>query len=240
MEQFALNFAPDVTVPEPQRLREKVKNALKRRWRNIIDGGIEMEKNLIIRFLTTEAIKTPDRPKHKDRLWDAIRKAHRDVMTGARTGNISKYAEKNKYGKDETLEYLYQEIRNAKEPLSSSFLIQKLQKNDGTIEFAAIQKLVNMTLKYLIILNECEGTASVFDICEEKCDCPVDSTILKKLARINKKIGRINGNPHKCWTNMDESDYIDVQNEIQTYLKKEYPQGTHGNIWFDFLMWKVD
>lgn len=139
-----------------------------------------MEKNLIIRFLTTEAIKTPDRPKHKDRLWAAIRKAHRDVMTGARTGNISKYAEKNKDGKDETLEYLYQEIRNAKEPLSSSFLIQKLQKNDGTLEFAAIQKLVNMTLKYLIILNECEGTASVFDICEEKCDCPVDSTILKK------------------------------------------------------------
>ena len=93
-----------------------------------------MEKNLIIRFLTTEAIKTPDRPKHKDRLWDAIRKAHRDVMTGARTGNISKYAEKNKGGKDETLEYLYQEILNAKEPLSSSFLIQKLQKNDGTLE----------------------------------------------------------------------------------------------------------
>ena len=90
-----------------------------------------------------------------------------------------------------------------------------------------------MTLKYLIILNECEGTASVFDICEEKCDCPVDSIILEKL-------GRINGNPHKCWTNMDESDYIDVQNEIQTYLKKEYPQGTHGNIWFDFLIWKVD
>lgn len=30
MEQFALNFAPDVTVPEPQRLREKVKNALKK------------------------------------------------------------------------------------------------------------------------------------------------------------------------------------------------------------------
>lgn len=29
-EQFALNFAPDVTVLEPQRLREKVKNALKK------------------------------------------------------------------------------------------------------------------------------------------------------------------------------------------------------------------
>lgn len=30
LEQFALNFAQDVTVPEPQRLREKVKNALKK------------------------------------------------------------------------------------------------------------------------------------------------------------------------------------------------------------------
>jgi hypothetical protein len=30
MEQFAMNFAPDVTVLEPQRLREKVKSALKK------------------------------------------------------------------------------------------------------------------------------------------------------------------------------------------------------------------
>lgn len=30
MEQFALNFAPDVTVPEPQRRREKVKSTLKK------------------------------------------------------------------------------------------------------------------------------------------------------------------------------------------------------------------
>lgn len=192
-----------------------------------------MEKNLIIRFLTTEAIKTPDRPKHKDRLWDAIRKAHRDVMTGARTGNISKYAEKNKDGKDETLEYLYQEILNAKEPLSSSFLIQKLQKNDGTLEFSAIQKLVNMTLKYLIILNECEGTASVFDICEEKCDCPIDSIILERL-------NKINGNKHECWTKIEEPKYIKVQDEIRAYLREEYPQDTRGNIWFDFLMWKVN
>lgn len=29
-EQFALNFSPDVTVPEPQCLREKVKSALKK------------------------------------------------------------------------------------------------------------------------------------------------------------------------------------------------------------------
>lgn len=144
-----------------------------------------------------------------------------------------KVCRKNKDGKDETLEYLYQEILNAKEPLSSSFLIQKLQKNDGTLEFAAIQKLVNMTLKYLIILNECEGTASVFDICEEKCDCPIDSIILERL-------NKINGNKHECWTKIEEPEYIKVQDEIRAYLREEYPQDTRGNIWFDFLMWKVN
>ena len=30
MEQFAMNFAPDVTVLEPEQLREKVKNALEK------------------------------------------------------------------------------------------------------------------------------------------------------------------------------------------------------------------
>ena len=192
-----------------------------------------MDKDLMVRFLTTEAIKTPDNPTHRDRLWDAIRKAHRDVMTGARTGNMPKYVEKNRDGKDKTLEYLYQEILNAKESLSSDFLIQKLCKNDNELEFAAAQKLVNMTLKYLIILNECEGQVPTFDICEEKCDSPIDSIILERL-------NKINGNKHECWTKMKEPEYIKVQNEIRTYLKEEYPQDTRGNIWFDFLMWKVN
>ena len=38
-----------------------------------------MDKELTIRFLTKEAIKPQDGIAHKDRLWDAIRKAHRDV-----------------------------------------------------------------------------------------------------------------------------------------------------------------
>ena len=193
-----------------------------------------MDKELTIRFLTKEAIKPQDGSSHKDRIWDAIRKAHRDVMTGARTENISRYVDSYKNGNNKTLENLYKKIKGEKGSLYSDLLIENLKNdNDENIEFAEIQKLVNMTLKYLIVLNECECITPAFNICEEKCDCPVDSTILKKL-------GRINGNPHKCWTNMDESDYIDVQNEIQTYLKKEYPKGTHGNIWFDFLMWKVD
>ena len=192
-----------------------------------------MDKNLMIRFLTMEAIKTPDRSEHKDRLWDAVRKAHKDVMTGARTGNIPKYAEKNRDGKYETLEYLYQKILKVKEPLSSDFLIKELLENDVTLEFAAVQKLVNMTLKYIIILNDCEGLTPTFAVCEEKCDCPIDSIILKRL-------NKINGNNHECWTKMKNSEYIEVQNEIRTYLEEKYPKDTRGNIWFDFLMWKVD
>ena len=197
-----------------------------------------MDKDMIVRFLTKEAIKTPNRPKHEDRLWAAIRKAHRDVMTGARTGNIKTYAEKNRGEKENTLEELYKIILKEKEPLFSELLITKIQKHDDTLEFAAVQKLVNMTLKYLIILNECEETTPAFAICEEKCDCPIDSVILKRLEKIN-------GEQHTCWTKMEKSEYKVVQKEIQEYLQKEdlqekYPKITFGNIWFDFLMWKVD
>lgn len=78
-----------------------------------------------------------------------------------------------------------------------------------------------------------DETTPAFAICEEKCDCPIDSIILERLKEIN-------GKTHTCWTNMKESEYKDVQKEIQEYLQKEYPKSTLGNIWFDFLMWKVD
>ena len=192
-----------------------------------------MDKELMIRFLIKEAIKPSANSKHQDRLWDAIRKANRDVMTGARTGNIPQYVKNNKDNIDKSLECLYIVIKNEKEPLCSAKLIKELQEENITIEFGAIQKLVNMTLKYLIILNECENSKPIFNICEEKCDCPIDSAILDKLFKISK----VN---HECWTKMQEDEYTSVQSEIALYLKKEYPQKAYGNIWFDFLMWKTD
>ena len=194
----------------------------------------KMDKELTIRFLTKEAIKPQDGSAHKDRLWDAIRKANRDVMTGARTENIPQYVDSNKNGNNKTLEKLYKKIKGEKGSLYSDLLIENLQNdNDENIEFAAIQKLVNMTLKYLIVLNECECITPAFNICEEKCDCPVDSIILKKLKKINKI-------KHKCWTQIEDHEYTDIQKEIRAYLENKYPQKTCGNIWFDFLMWKVD
>lgn len=189
-----------------------------------------MDKRLMIVFLTKEAIKNQE--KSTDRLWDCIWKAHRDTMTGARSGNIKNYCEKNKNGKNETLKQLREIICSGKE-LCSEELIKKLQEKDCEIEFAAAQKLVNMTLKYIIILNEFEGENFKYEVCEEKCDCPIDSIILGRLKKIN-------GITHSCWTEMKEEEYKNVQKEIREYLKKEYPSETRGNIWFDFLMWKTN
>lgn len=192
-----------------------------------------MDKDLIVSFLVKEAIKAKEDSKHRSRLWDAIRKANRDVMTGARTGNIPNYVRINKDGQNKSSEWLYQIIVDEKEPLCSKLLMDKLQTKDMQVEFSAIQKLVNMTLKYLIILNECESDKEKFDICEDKCECPIDSIILDRLKKIN-------GNKHECWTRIKEREYNAVQYEIATYLKEIYPTKTRGNIWFDFREWKND
>ena len=44
----------------------------------------------------------------------------------------------------------------------------------------------------------------------------------------------------RWYFNHKEPEYIKVQDEIRAYLREEYPQDTRGNIWFDFLMWKVN
>lgn len=192
-----------------------------------------MDKKLMTHFLIREAIKVQNDKKHKGRLWDAIRKAHRDVMTGARQKNFPNYVEKNKSNRNQSLEHLYDAIAKETGSLCSKNLIEKLQKCDTTIEFTAIQKLVNMTLKYLILLNEFDDAAPAFNVCEEKCDCPIDSIILQNLFKINKA-------PHECWTKMKEPEYIQVQKEIKEYLEETYPQEQRGNIWFDFLKWNTD
>lgn len=200
-----------------------------------------MDRNLMISFLAKEAIKSQG--DEKGRLWDCIRKANRDVMTGARTKKIDNYCEKNRWGNNETLIALYKIICNkcnGNEPLYSDNLIKELQKNDENIEvdkrieFGAIQKLVNMTLKYLIILQEFEDTEELrkYEVCEEECECPIDSIILDKLRELNIL------NEKLTWTSMNEDKYRDVQKKIGEYLKEKYPSKKYGKIWFDFLMWK--
>lgn len=201
-----------------------------------------MDRALVEEFLLRETLKSKEKEEKRDWLWDAIWKAHLDTVTGVRTGNLKMYSEVNCDQKDEkkkkenrkTLWSLYQIIKKAKTPLNSKDLMKAIQPREpGEIEFAALQKLVNMTLKYIIILNLFEDIG--IEVNEENCDCPIDSIILEALDKCCKKVG-MECVDHGNWTEMKEDTYQKVQAKIKECLETEYLEAK-GNIWFDFLMW---
>ena len=83
----------------------------------------------------------------KGRLWDAIWRAHRDVMTGARTGKLKNYSRqtKDKGLENPAVNALYDIVIQCKnEALTSEKLIANLKSQlESDTEFGAIQKLVN-------------------------------------------------------------------------------------------------
>ena len=164
-------------------------------------------------------------------LWDAIFRAHRDVLTGRRY--VKAYSEKHEilshtkngeavYGPNLLAQALYFAIKEEKEQLCSTSLVEKLTDSaneDSDSLFGCIQKLVNMTLKYLFVLQEF-GYLEKFHydiphIDEISCDCPIDSIILKSLDRADIK-----------WTSLSSDDYEEVQGLIdkdeQTKTRLEY------------------
>lgn len=98
------------------------------------------------------------------------------------------------------------------------------------VEFGAIQKLVNMTLKYLLLLNqfddEFEKQGFIVDI--NNCDCPLDSIILSALEK--DEVAKASG---VKWTTITPNEYNDIQAEISKLLINKY--NTSGNIRYDFI-----
>lgn len=190
-----------------------------------------MEKESMFKFLVKTAIpekthKKGEEPKYP-RIWDAIWRAHRDTLTGRY--KLTDYIA----NKHEVTKALYAKIENCvgrKESISSESLIKYLNEQPPKVEFGAIQKLVNMTLKYLIILKSFDLLVSKdlvpidLDIDESKCHCPLDSIILEKLEHTDLR-----------WTGISEDDYVKVQKEISTKLLSEGE--FKGNIFYDFKYW---
>ena len=91
--------------------------------------------------------------------------------------------------------------------------------------YGLAQKVVNMTYKYLYVFSDYINK----DIDFTRCDCPLDSVILKKLPSIN------------CvWSKITEDEYIYCQQLISDYLHKEnidIELTLIGNLAFDFLNW---
>ena len=183
-----------------------------------------MERKLIDDFMLKAILGSSKETIHDIPLiWTAIWRAHRDVLTGRFF--LPVYCSKSR----DVTEKLYAVISNAS-VIKSQNLLNSLTQEFEDVEFGAIQKLVNMTLKYLIIANEYEADFNII-IDEKECHCPVDSIILKKIKEHHKSKPE-----HTPWTKMQEDEYQTVQNEIRDILDfKGYSK--EGNIFFDFLFW---
>lgn len=185
-----------------------------------------MEKEVMYQFLVKSAIPVNkwDKETETDSIRDAIWRAHRDTLTGR--FQLEKYR-KLTYGekKHKVTDALYKKIKeciDSDEALSSEPLIKYLDDN-FKVEFGAIQKLVNMSLKYLIILKAF-GFEKILEIDASKCDCPLDSIILEKL-----------GYTEMRWTKISKEEYDEVQDKIRKTLSLE--EKAMGNIVYDFIHW---
>lgn len=221
------------------------------------------KKQMMVSFLTKEAIKTISEDTLKKEPWktikgkkssnnkqnkstrmeDAIWKAHRDVMDGARTGNLSKYSNFStgkgwKKDGNNIIKDLTEICENAQEPIGTNYLLEKLEKYKEKVEFGALQKLINMTLKYFIILK-CFEDAKVPDVKLEQCDCPLDRKILGEL-RYNlpeEKKKLVWDKKLLNWTEIKDTEYVAIQEAISDYFKNKNEQMPFGRLTFDFKFW---
>lgn len=194
----------------------------------------EMFNYYSLRFLLKVAVPETHKKGEdwKGRVYDAIWRAHRDVLTGRfhLTEYISLSCMENRLLIEEVYSILIKLIERS-DKVSSQILLDQLYDKYQNVEYGALQKLVNMTLKYLVLLQ---------DILDEKVfpamvrvvdvDCPIDSIILNKLSKITGKKYNF------TWTNLTKDEYNQVQSDIRDYMNREYDEEV-DNLWFDFLMW---
>ncbi len=186
-----------------------------------------MEKNELNSYCYHFLLNSTLQPKSIYPVKNAIARAHRDVLTGRY--HLPNYCDFSKT--DSPKEYLEELINKTKlinqnnEPISSIELIDILQKKYPSIEFGALQKLVNMTLKYLYLLSLDTPSTDLSEYCIDikKYDCPIDSKILSLLEK-----------SHTPWTRIQKEEYIIVQKEIKEYLE-EKNKTIESNLLFDLI-----
>lgn len=199
-----------------------------------------MKKDDTFKFLVRTAIpkvKDDKRPlclngqsEDEELIWDAIYRAHRDVLTGQRNVKYY-YSVKNDRGINAIAESLYFRIieKHGKEHLQPRQLIGDLCEEFGPrgVKLGAIQKLVNMTLKYILILQ-------IFDVLktelveENDLDCPVDSVIIDRISET--------GDGEKSWTLWTQLTDIGEYERIQKSIQNK--ERGLSRIGFDFKYWQ--
>ena len=164
----------------------------------------------------TNKKQIPNGLKKSNLIWDCVFRAHRDVLTGR--FHLKNYVNLSSDGRINNVDFrLYSLIKeyddkNSQEFINQRELIRTLWDENREVGLGAIQKLVNMTFKYMVILK-------IYKICEfdyideNNCDCPLDSIILKTLPEYKTE----------TWTSLgaDESDWEKYE-KIQECISKIY------------------
>lgn len=148
--------------------------------------------------------KLPGDLKETNLVWDAVWRAHRDVVLARQYVEAYSAYGKEPWVLQETREpniiaaHLYEILvqwPQDGEPLGSRMLIGRLLEpfewNGRPVEldaeklFGPVQKLVNMTLKYLVMLRTFDLDDDSLNplpvISPDACDCPLDSVVLSGL-----------------------------------------------------------
>ncbi len=159
-----------------------------------------------------------------------VGRAHKDVMIGARyktTKSSENYCEKHTKYQNKVEEYVRESTI-----ISGRKLIEKLQEETEEINIGLIQKLVNMSVKYLYAIQNCGVDFGLdFNIEEESCDCPLDSKILKRLEKDTKK-------KYTSWTKLEGiENYKKIQNDIQDVITRNTNYLGKSRLEYDFVNW---
>lgn len=157
-------------------------------------------------------------------IWRCVCRAHRDVLTGRRYvlsySSIIDEDEINLLVKDLYNYIIECYLSNCLVNPRTIIKILKQKYHSATI--GQIQKLVNMTFKYMIVLKHFQIVKFVI-IEEDICDCPLDSVIL----------GKTKSFKDEHWTLLNDFGlYEDIQKEIEE--NKKY----RNRLEFDFDNWE--
>ena len=190
----------------------------------MIDANIEV----VIEFLLESTIPGIRKALQQDNpdviLTAVVKKADLDTMTGGRfNGDYSAHHEDYR-------KVLLGLIHKNKDNISSTVLIDAMKsKVHGGVTVGLIQKLVNMTLKYIYIISKLgyqDRIGIVIDV--SSIDFPLDSSILKRLSHDNI------GKKYTAWTKIKSlKEYTDIQEDIR---KQGLDTGIN-KLYYDFEYW---
>lgn len=159
--------------------------------------------------------------------------AYRDMMTAGRfysSSFLNKKEDILKETKKIIRDKNYSSSRDIIEDVAKLICNEKIGSCTKYVTgFGLAQKLVNMTFKYLYVFSDLifkgKGMPDF-----SKCDCPIDSIILKK-AGINDC----------AWSKLTNEQYETCQEKISEFLKNEKfldPELSNlGNLAYDFMNW---